>query len=200
MSEPIAATLFCNLCEDWSVCETYHKGPYLCDKCGIELIISKLDFYTYILHYPDGIPYYVGKGHGCRFRHLGSAKFAKRVYRKIRDNGQKIGISLIRAENESEAFQREIELIKFYGRRDNGTGILCNLTDGGEGAVGQKGRLGIKHNDETRLQMSISASLRAPWSKERREAFSKKMKERWADEEFRARMIESAIIGWQGRV
>ena len=31
---------------------------------------------------------------------------------------------------------KEIEFIKLYGRVDNKTGILCNLTDGGDGVVG----------------------------------------------------------------
>jgi hypothetical protein len=32
--------------------------------------------------------------------------------------------------------QKEKEFIKLYGRVDNKTGILCNLTDGGDGAIG----------------------------------------------------------------
>lgn len=36
----------------------------------------------------------------------------------------------------SEAQQAEIELIKLYGRRDLGLGLLVNLTDGGDGAPG----------------------------------------------------------------
>jgi hypothetical protein len=38
-----------------------------------------------------------------------------------------------------EAIAKEIELIKFYGRADNG-GILCNLTDGGQGCLGRNYR------------------------------------------------------------
>lgn len=39
-------------------------------------------------------------------------------------------------------------LISFYGRRDLGLGILCNLTDGGEGAPGKI------VSEETRKKMS----------------------------------------------
>tara|TARA_R110000744_G_C19176831_1_gene542301 strand:+ start:93 stop:773 length:681 start_codon:yes stop_codon:yes gene_type:complete len=39
-----------------------------------------------------------------------------------------------------EACDIEVALISFYGRKDKGLGNLVNLTDGGEGAVGGKGR------------------------------------------------------------
>ena len=61
----------------------------------------------------------------------------------------------------------EIDLISKYGRMDLGTGVLCNMTDGGEGA---KGRIlseshkeairiantGKKHSLETREKLSIA--------------------------------------------
>ena len=50
-----------------------------------------------------------------------------------------------------EACQKEIEYIKKFGRVDNGTGILCNLTDGGEGT------LNLKHSDDTKLAISKAA-------------------------------------------
>jgi hypothetical protein len=39
-------------------------------------------------------------------------------------------------EDEQAAFDKEVELIALYGRRDLGRGALFNLTDGGEGASG----------------------------------------------------------------
>lgn len=37
-----------------------------------------------------------------------------------------------------KAVEKEKEFIKLYGRKDNGTGVLINLTDGGEGMLGWK--------------------------------------------------------------
>ena len=49
-----------------------------------------------------------------------------------------------------EACCIEQYLISFYGRRDLGTGILINMTDGGDG------RYGAKISEETRIKMSNS--------------------------------------------
>lgn len=64
--------------------------------------------------------------------------------------------------NDLTKIQAEIiekELIKFYGRRDLGTGTLCNLTDGGEG-----GSLGIIQSEETR-EKKRQASLGNQYAK-----------------------------------
>lgn len=84
-------------------------------------------FYTYAYLRKDGRPYYIGKGK------------EKRAYEKKHNayvpSKDKI---LILKENltEEEAFTHEIYMISVYGRKDIGTGILYNLTDGGEGPSG----------------------------------------------------------------
>jgi hypothetical protein len=110
-------------------------------------ITASKTFYVYILRDPrpgKGMQrIYVGKGNGWRARrHWCEAKdhsnpLLHNVFAKIRKAGLKPHIEIVRHfEVEADAFHLEIELIAEYGRRDLKTGTLCNLTDGGEGAVG----------------------------------------------------------------
>jgi hypothetical protein len=72
-----------------------------------------------------GTPYYVGKGQG------------KRAYRKGCPKNPE-NIIIVESEIlEEDSFALERALITKYGRKDNGTGILINLTDGGEGVSGR---------------------------------------------------------------
>jgi len=48
-----------------------------------------------------------------------------------------------------KACEKEIELIKLYGRKDLAVGSLVNMTDGGEG------QLGLIHSEETRKKIGI---------------------------------------------
>lgn len=92
-------------------------------------------FYTYILARPNGVPFYVGKGMGKRWT-LGGNEFSRNVARKVHRAGDKVKVMIFAAADEAAAFRCEVELIAAYGRRDLGTGVLCNLTGGGEGAAG----------------------------------------------------------------
>jgi hypothetical protein len=81
-------------------------------------------FYTYIWFREDWTPYYVGKGSSDRaFEHH------RRLGCGPKDKNK---VDIQYWETEEEAFQAEQDLIRFFGRKDNGTGVLRNLTDGGE--------------------------------------------------------------------
>jgi hypothetical protein len=98
------------------------------------------------------------------------------------------------------ACKKEIEFIKLYGRSNNGSGTLCNLTDGGDGTVGRimpkeaveklrqinigrvfseatrekmrQNRIGKKASEETKLRMSQA-------HKGKKVVMSEETRERW---------------------
>lgn len=100
-------------------------------------------FYTYMWLRADGTPYYVGKGN----RDRALTNHGRRVTRKPKDP---MRILIQDFPSEEDAFLAERFLIALYGRKDLGTGILHNRTDGGEGAAGRR------DSETTRLRKSFS--------------------------------------------
>jgi|SRR5208282_2231102 len=89
-----------------------------------------MSFYTYMWLREDGTPYYIGKGQGNRAFKSGGRRQTFSAPPQER-------IIIQEYETEEEAFDAEKLLIAYYGRKDNETGILRNLSDGGEGPSGQ---------------------------------------------------------------
>jgi NifU-like protein involved in Fe-S cluster formation len=141
--------------------------------------MTENEYYVYLYLREDGTPYYVGKGKGNR-------AFIKK--------GRSVSLPLdknkivFHSENltEDKAFALEKELIEKYGRKDNDTGILRNLTDGGEGVSGRI------FSEEARKRASEQTKA---WSKnnpEARKKASEKVREFFKNPENRKKHSEKA--------
>lgn len=67
-----------------------------------------------------------------------------------------------------EAQKKEIEFIALYGKRDNGTGTLVNIADGGEGSKG------FKHTEEAKKKIAEESKnrIRKPISEKTKQKIS----------------------------
>jgi len=106
---------------------------------------TAMEFYTYTYLRTDRSPYYVGKGKNGRVYVFSSGHWPPKDRSRI----------LIQYwPDEATAFAYEMYQIDFWGRKDLGTGILRNLTDGGEGNSGGKSCLGTKRTAEFKKAQS----------------------------------------------
>jgi hypothetical protein len=145
----------------------------------------KKRFYVYLIRDPRPgkrkVPIYVGKGNRDRaFRHVRRNATARNpmlaaIIVKCRARRCEPPVKIVaRFETEAEAFRAEKALILKYGRRDLGTGTLCNLTNGGEGASGSLA-----------ISAAASARLKRLWSNP---AYRKRMS---ADSSIRLRRLHT---------
>jgi hypothetical protein len=150
-------------------------------------------YYTYAYLREDGTPYYIGRGK------KGRAFATHKMGRPPKDRI----LFLKRDLTFTESINHERYMIFVLGRKDLGTGILRNLTDGGEGVTnlapttrqkisekrkGQVNRTG-PHTPEARAKMSASHTGKK-LTKEHRENIGKAVEGRIAGESTRAKLRE----------
>ena len=136
------------------------------------------DFYVYVFLREDRYsPYYVGKGTGYR----DTSKVGRSLCPPPKDRDRIVRIK--EGLTEEESFQLEKTLIKFWGRKDIGTGVLYNLTDGGDGVSG------YRHTEETKKMCGLSmlghkeTEDHKKWRGQRiSEGHKKKTEEEWKEE------------------
>ena len=136
--------------------------------------------FTYAYLRENGSPYYIGKG---------SRK--DRVYALHRScpvPKDKTKIIILKDNlTEEEAFKHEIYMIAVFGRKDLGTGILLNRTDGGEGTVGRYWSEDRKREHSNK----VKGKPKPPRSELHRERLSIANKGKKHSEETKGKMSES---------
>lgn len=126
-------------------------------------------FYSYVYVDPrNDEPFYVGKGKRDRaYAHLKGShnQLVERKINKIRATGQEPLVGIVETSTEEFAFMLEQGLIKLLGRKDNGTGILCNFTDGGEGSTG----VVCSEEHKRKVSEKLKGIVRGPMSEEHKQ-------------------------------
>lgn len=114
--------------------------------CLAEIKANPGKFYVYMLSRPCGTPFYVGVGSKWRITHHEYEAIKRRarthkaaIIRKLIAGGERVAYLIVGwFDTWSEGAEVERLLIAQHGRRDIGTGILVNRTDGGEGVPNLK--------------------------------------------------------------
>jgi hypothetical protein len=126
-------------------------------------------YYTYAYLREDGTPYYIGKGKGRRIHDVGHRVPVPPKNRRI---------YLKQNLSEEDALRHEVYMIHVLGRKINGSGILRNYSEGGEGLSGHT------LTEETKKKISIANTGKTSYwkgKKQPKEAVAKMVKTKLAN-------------------
>jgi hypothetical protein len=143
-----------------------------------------MDYYTYAYLREDRTPYYIGKGEKNRIYKKGKCE--------VNPPKDKSRIIFLKQNlTEEEAFKHEIYMIAVFGRKDLGTGILRNKTDGGEGSSG------AIRSDECKIKISKKAEERYRNNPEKNPMFNPEVKCKWEkiiqSDEYKNKQLQSSF-------
>ena len=161
-----------------------------------------MEYYTYAYLREDGTPYYIGKGKAGRINNtLHNIHLPPKEERRI---------FLKKNLTDEEARKHEIYMIAVLGRKDLGTGILRNMTDGGEGCAGRvlseetKKKLsdshkGKKFTEEHKRKLSESGKVKIFTEEHRKKIGAVTKGTKWWNDGCGncKRMIECPDDGWK---
>jgi hypothetical protein len=94
-------------------------------------------------------PFYIGIGSDKKFYRAYSLRTRNQLWHNIINKSDYEVEIIMDNLTWEQACEKEKEFISLYGRKNTKTGILCNMTDGGEGT------LNVKFSEERRKSISI---------------------------------------------
>lgn len=151
------------------------------------------DYVVYV-HYRKSnpeIPFYVGKASGNRPNSMRSRN--PHWHNIVKKDGGFIVEIERTGLTEEEAHEIETELIQSLGRTDNGTGILANKTNGGEGASGAI----MPETHKISMRQKAKALWRQSWFRAVRfKSLSERNKRQWQDPVYREKKTQENRKIW----
>lgn len=131
------------------------------------------------------IPFYIGISNGddANYRRAFNKNGRNDIWEKItKISAYEVEI-LLDGITYDEAIKKEMEFIRLYGRKNIGTGVLANMTDGGEGfcnpseerrrkmsETAKRTQTGLKHSESRNKTKSLAQGGKNHWN------FGKKLK------------------------
>ncbi|QWY83214.1 Seg-like homing endonuclease protein [Rhizobium phage RHph_X2_25] len=151
---------------------------------------NEFRFYVYAWLYPDGSPFYVGKGSGRRDKQPKRTNVIfKHIVAKIRrEGGEPSVVRWQEGLREDDAHRLEMAYIRLFGRRNIGTGVLSNLSDGGEGRSGAIVGVEARAKLSESKRGSLNPNFGKPLSEETKAKLSESKRGKTHTDEARAKI------------